>query len=187
MVARSVRFAASWAPRHVSSGTTIIRQQEPAANEIIVLSGCLASSIYDPDGNEICVGLHVGPCVVAPTIARTRDGASRVAIEAITHASIVQIDAAKLTDLMIASEPLRTWANAILRAELGHKADREWCLAALGGADRLGWFRDRFPGYEDIFSHARIASFLGMTPVTLSRLRRKDRQSAPPPPGGTGR
>lgn len=77
----------------------------------------------------------------------------------------------RLTDLMLGSEPIRNWANGVLRDALSEKAEREWCLAALGGAERLTWFRQAFPGYEDIFTHTLIASFLGITPVTLSRLR----------------
>ena len=58
---------------------------------------------------------------------------------------------------------------------LSRKVDREWCLAALKGAERLTWFRQAFPGYEDIFPHTLIASFLGITPVTMSRLRTGDK------------
>ena len=60
-----------------------------------------------------------------------------------------------------------------LREELSRKTEREWCLAALGGADRLEWFRERYPNYEGLFVHHQIASFLGMTPVSFSRLRAK--------------
>jgi len=76
-----------------------------------------------------------------------------------------------LLDRMLRSSEIRDWANAILRDELSRKTDREWCLAALGGADRLAWFRDHYPDHEALFSHGLIASFLRMTPVTLSRLR----------------
>lgn len=59
---------------------------------------------------------------------------------------------------MVSSEPIRRWANAVLRDALSKKAEREWCLAAIGGAERLNWFRQSFPGYEDTFTHSLIAS-----------------------------
>jgi len=171
----ATRFASKWASKRVRRGAQIVRQEEPEANEFIVLEGCCASRINDAEGNEVCVGFHVGPCVVTPNIARTRDGVSLVSIEAMTDAVVAQLDSNILIDLMITSEPVRDWANGVLRAELGRKADREWCLAALGGSDRLSWFRDRFPGYEKRFTHSLIASFLGVTPVTMSRLRNNER------------
>ena len=37
---------------------------------------------------------------------------------------------------------------------------------------RYQWFLEAYPGFIDKVSNKHIASFLGMTPVTLSRLRR---------------
>lgn len=172
--ARAQRLASEWTPGLVAKGARLAQQGQPENREFIILDGCAASRIYDPDGNAACVGLYVGPCVVTPNIARTRDGMSLVSIEASTDTLVTQMESDVLTDLMIGSEPVRNWANGVLRAELARKSDREWCLAALGGADRLAWFRMRYPGYEQIFVHALIASFLAMTPVTLSRLRSND-------------
>ena len=164
-------FAAKWALTQVAAKAQIVRQEQLGTDEIIVLDGHFASTICDPDGKEVCVGFYVGPCVVTPNIARTRAGLSLVSIAATTDAKIARIDSGLLTQLMISSEPIRNWANGALRGALSQKADREWCLAALVGSDRLAWFRETYPGYENIFNHALIASFLGVTPVTLSRLR----------------
>ena len=165
-------FVAEWSTSQVAAKAHIVRQEDPHADEIIVLDGHLVSTISDPDGKEVCVGFHAGPCVVTPNIARTRAGQSLVFMTATTDARIARMSNDALTGLMISSEPIRNWANDILREALSQKADREWCLAALGGADRLAWFRAAFPDFEDIFSHTLIASYLGVTPVTLSRLRR---------------
>lgn len=174
-VACAEGFAAHWTPMRLSKGAHVNRQGDSERNEYIVLNGCLASSICDRDGKEVCVGFFVGPCVVAPNIARTREGMSLVSIAATTDASLVRIDTDLLSDLMLSTQPIRHWANAVLRDALAEKAEREWCLAALGGADRLIWFRQAFPGFESKFAHSLIASFLGVTPVTLSRLRARDK------------
>jgi hypothetical protein len=139
--------------------------------ERIILDGRVTSQISDPEGSGVCVGFHTGPCVVTPNVARTRDGISLVSLDGSAEALVAQLDSRTLIEHMLASVPIRDWANGILQLELGRKADREWCLAALGGSDRLSWFRERYPGYEATFNHGLIASFFGVTPVTLSRLR----------------
>lgn len=168
-------FASDWQRMRLNKGAHLTRQEQPDTDEFILLEGCLAGSICDKEGKEVCVCFCVGPCVVTPNIARTRDGVSLVSIAATTDAALVRIDSDLLSNLMISSRPIRNWANSILRDALSKKAEREWCLAALGGAERLNWFRQAFPGYEAIFTHSLIASFLGITPVTMSRLRASDR------------
>lgn len=171
--ALAAQFAQLWTPKRVKKGASIVEQGAHAADEIILLEGKAAARIFDAEGGDVCVGLFVGPCVVTPNIARTGAGRSLVSLEAITDVLIVRTGSAALTEAMISSEAVRDWGNGVLRDELARKGDREWCLAALAGADRLAWFRERYPGYEAIFPHFLIASFLGVTPVTLSRLRTK--------------
>ena len=170
-------FTFDWTRKNLRKGAYLSQQGQGEADEFILLGGCLASSICDQEGKEICVGMYVGPCVVTPNIARTRNGLSLVSITATTDVSIARLDSNLLSERMISSEPVRNWANGILREALGRKVEREWCLAALGGAERLNWFRKTYPDYENIFTHSLIASFLGITPVTLSRLRSSERQS----------
>ena len=168
-------FASRWQRKRVNKGAHLSRQEQPETKKFILLDGCLASSICDQEGKEVCVGFYMGPCVVTPHNARTRGGLSLVSIVATTDATHAWLDTEQLTDSMLSSEPIRNWAKAALRDAFNKKAEREWCLAALGGAERLNWFRQSFPGYEDIFTHSSIASFLGVTPVTMSHLRASDR------------
>ena len=168
-------FASDWKRKPLNKGAYLTRQEQPETDEFALLEGCMVSSICDQDGKEVSVGFYVGPCVVTPNIARTRDGVSLVSIVATTDTLLARIDSDLLSSRMISSEPVRNWANGVLRDALSRKVEREWCLAALKGAERLIWFRQAFPGYEDIFPHMLIASFLGITPVTMSRLRTGDK------------
>lgn len=176
--ATAAKFAAAWTVEYVEKGRRIAVQGEPDLLEHIILDGRATSQITDPQGRAVCVGFHAGPCVVAPNVARTRNGISRVSLDVNADALVAQLCSNTLTEFMLESEPIREWANGILQQELALKADREWCLAALGGADRLSWFRKEFPRHEGLFGHYLIASFLGVTPVTLSRLRGAERDSA---------
>ena len=46
--------------------------------------------------------------------------------------------------------------------------------------ERYQWFLQTYPALADRVSNKYIASFLGLTPVTLSRLRRALREQAAP-------
>jgi CRP-like cAMP-binding protein len=160
-----------WRMRLVPKGQVLVRQGDITTDEFIVLNGKAISHISDSDGRGVCVGLYGNPGIITPHVARTRNTISLVSIEATQDLTIASLGADRLASLMLQSNEIRDWANGVLREELARKTDREWCLAALTGRDRLLWLRDRYPDHETLFSHGNIASFLGMTPVTLSRLR----------------
>ncbi len=152
----------------------LARQGEPDAMEYILLSGKVVSLIGDADGREVCVGFFVGPCVITPNLARAADGKSLVNLRLESDGQVASVSAAALLELMRGSSAIEEWANAVLRAELERKTSREWGLAALKAKERLEWFRSLYPDHETLFNHSQISSFLGMTPVTLSRLRNSD-------------
>ena len=164
-------LAQSWHVAAVKRGSTISMQGEPSTQELIILDGRAVGQIISDDGHEVCVGLYDSPTVVTPHIARSKDGLALASIVATRDGLVASMPSDALTQMMLSSVPVRDWANAVLQHELAHKAEREWALAALPGRKRLSWFRQAYPGFEDKFSHGLIASFLGITPVTFSRLR----------------
>ncbi len=149
----------------------LARQGEPDAMEYILFSGKVVSLIGDADGREMCVGFYVGPCVITPNLARAADSKSLVSLKLESDGQAASVSAAALLELMRGSSAIEAWANAVLRDELARKTAREWSLAALKAKERLEWFRKQYPDHETLFNHSQISSFLGMTPVTLSRLR----------------
>jgi CRP-like cAMP-binding protein len=173
--AAAAGFAADWKVGRVMAGALLCRQGEPDRGEYLLLNGKATLTIGDTEGGLVCVGLFDSPCVITPNLARTRDGDAFATLEITEEALIAQMDTEALTERMLSSEEIRNWANAVLRQEIQRKADREWALASLGGAGRLAWFRTNYPEYENSFAHGLIASFLGMTPVSLSRLRKETR------------
>lgn len=157
----------------LSNAFSMSNQGERDENEYILLWGRARSLVTDADGNEESLNLYAAPIVITPNMARTSGDCSLVDIEVLDDSVLAAISAARLMDLMVNCESIREWGNTQMREELTRKVGREWCLAALSAPQRLEWFRKSHPGYEDLFARFHIASYLGMTSVTLSKARNR--------------
>ena len=153
------------------SGQFIVLEGDEAQLEFIVLRGIVKSGVTTADGQDVTLNFYPSPAVVSPAITRYAEGKSRVHIQALTDARVAWFPADTLVNCMLASPSVQRWGDSILRSDLVKRADKEWALAALSGKERLASFRQQFPNLENEISHGPIASYLGVTPVTLSRLR----------------
>jgi CRP-like cAMP-binding protein len=73
---------------------------------------------------------------------------------------------------MINHIDIREFGNMLLQNELLAKVEKEIALASLNGRERLILFREKYHFLENLISHVDIASYLGITNISLSRLRR---------------
>ncbi len=140
-------------------------------HEYFLLEGLLRSLILDEKGNETTVAFHSAPCVITPCIARTEYSKSLVSCEAIQTSRIVRFSENDLVELMRKDENASRWGNRVMQIELVRRSQREWYLAAESGAQRLERFEKEHPDIASVVSAKIIATYLGITPVTLSRLR----------------
>jgi len=81
------------------------------------------------------------------------------------------MNAFNFEELMINNLEIRRFGNTVLRNELTRKVDREIGLASLSAKERLLKFREEYPLLENLIPHTHIASYLGITNISLSRLR----------------
>lgn len=165
------RLEAIFSLSDVKSAQRICVQGQGDENEYLLFQGRARSCLIDAEGREVSLSFYLAPMVITPNIARTKQGISLVDIEILRPGKIGICNTRALLDLMVEYEGIREWGNGIMRKELQQKVAREWCLSALGAAGRLAWFRENYPDYEKYFTQSQVASHLGMTPVTLSRIR----------------
>ena len=154
-------------------GDALLRAGDSPAIECFVLQGLLRTWVGDAQGRSVTLDFHRGPCALTPSVVRTVQGHSRVHCEAVGEARVVVFDAQSLVEHMPMSASVQCWGDAVLRAELMRRADREWALAALSAQERLLACRAAWPELESLVPHRHLASYLGITPVSLSRLRAK--------------
>ena len=139
--------------------------------ECFVLQGILRSWLGDAEGRAVTLDFYMGPCVMTPAIARTKAGRSRIHCEALTPARVVMFTAESLSHLMVKDAAIARWGDAVLTQELIRRVDRELALATQPAKERLLALRADKPGLEDAVAQHHLASYLGITPVSLSRLR----------------
>jgi CRP-like cAMP-binding protein len=167
-------FASVLAAMHCASheaGDLIVSVGDREPREFFVLGGIVKTFVSDAEGREATLAFHVGPCALTPAIARMAGDRSRVNCMAMTRTRVAGFASAVLMDCMLTNPVIQRWGDTVLRNDLLRRADREWALAALPAAERLLLFRREHPDLEDRVAHHHIASYLGITPVTLSRLR----------------
>ena len=96
-----------------------------------------------------------------------------VYLKAISDLTIGLIEAPLFEQLMVEDLSIRNFGNAVLREELRGKVEKEIGLASLPAKERLAILRQKYPGIENHVPHTDIASYLGITNISLSRLRKE--------------
>jgi len=160
----------------VAPHTLLLRSAIPNELEYFVVNGILRTYVVSVDGVDTTLGFHVGPCVYTPSIARSMEGVSLVSCEALEVSEVVRFKSHDLISLMMQDRQVQAWGDSVLRAELIKRTWREYMLATMPGKERLAEFRKNFPDLEQRVSHPAIASYLGMSAVSLSRLRGQQAQ-----------
>jgi len=144
---------------------------EQGAAEYFLLQGIVRTYVLSPAGEEVTMGFFVAPCALTPSIARDLDNVSQLSCDALTPTTVARLDGQLLIQSMMQNQLMQLWGDTVMRLELTRKMQRELSLATHTAKQRLDEFRTLYPALEDQITHSMIASYLGMTPVTLSRLR----------------
>jgi len=126
------------------------------------------------EGEEITLYFYEDNSIFPPYITRTENGKSLLYCEALTDCTFAKMDAKDFEALMIANLEIREFGNSVLRQELVNKVHKEIRMTSWTAKERLEQFRRDFSMLENRIPHPMIASYLGITNVSLSRLRKQD-------------
>ncbi len=146
----------------------------------VVLSGVLREVFIDADGEERTFSFEGDLVSSWSDVLAQRP--SRTRIEALSDAEVQLYDVASIRALEPAAPDLRHVLRLIAESLYLRKADREFELLTLSASQRYDALLARLPLIEERVQLQHIASYLGITPVYLSRLRRRRRALRTPSP-----
>lgn len=153
-------------------GETFIQKNRQNEKEYFILSGVCKSYLMNPEGDEITISLFTENSILSPYQIRTPKNISNLYFKALTNLELASINAKEFEKLMIGNVEIRNFANTVLQNELISKVEKEIGLASLTAKERLIEFRNKYRILENIIPHTDIASYLGITNISLSRLRK---------------
>lgn len=167
------QLAAICIEQQSNKGSFLHRPNETDDSEYILLQGIARTFLLNTEGEEITLSFFENNTVLPPFVTRTANGKSLLHCEAISDCVFVKIGAKAFESLMIANLEIREFGNTVLRQELLHKVNKEIRMASWSARERLDQFRKDFEMLENKIPHPMIASYLGITNVSLSRLRKQ--------------
>lgn len=157
----------------LARGETFLRAGDVATMCGTLLSGVLREHYPLDDGREVTRGF-AGPGDGVGSLSDLIIGEpSRSSIVAETDARVAVMPWATLREL---ARTVPAWTRFLARITEQlylRKAEREYELLALDAAERYRRFRVRYAALEDRIPLRAVASYIGITPEHLSRLRRR--------------
>ncbi len=154
-------------------GDMFIDRGKKNNKEYFVYEGVCRSFLLSPEGEEVTISYFLEGGVLSPNKTRTANQISHLNFQALTKLTVASLNADKFEQLMINYIDIREFGNMVLQIELLSKVEKEIGLASLNAKERLILFREKYHFLENLISHVDIASYLGITNISLSRLRKE--------------
>ncbi len=161
--------------RVLEKGAYFVRAGERTDKAAFLARGWLRYFYVDAEGREFIRYFCDGNDFVAALPALISRAPSAYSIQALTPSTLVEF---RYEDWLALVAEAPAWAlihaaiqaRALVRAE-----ERERSLVLDDAATRYRRFLEEFPGAEETLRQYDVASYLGISPASLSRLRGKKR------------
>lgn len=135
---------------------------------MILFSGLIRHYYVDIDGNDITRFFSMEGDIIGGISI----GDNPFAREAVEDCEMLVIDSIKFMEIVNSDIDLLKLFNKVLLKGLDYKIYRESSFLMLSATERYINFKRMYPGLEKRVNQMHIASYLGITPVSLSRIRK---------------
>lgn len=138
-----------------------------------IVDGCVRLFIIDNQGEEINIGFGYSKTFITSFQSFIDEKPSMLSIETILATNLIYITKRDLTKLISENKEIANWYQSILEATLSGHIRRQVELLTLNPTERYEAFIKRSGHLINSIPLKQIASYLMMTPETLSRIRAK--------------
>lgn len=126
---------------------------------------------FNSDGNEYNKTFFIPGTFPTAITALITGKPSLLSFQALTDCSLISFSFSAFKDLFEIHRSLETLMLRIMEAEWIKKEKHDILMVTEDATTRYREFKKDFPGLEQLIPQYHIASYLGITPIQLSRIR----------------
>ncbi len=158
-------------PIEFSKGDTIFKVQEKVKDAVIIRKGIAKTYYTTRQGKEFIKIFLTDGQIVSSYLENISGVPSRTHSKAVTDISALSIPFDTLMQILDSSPAFIQLHLRMVQMFYAMKERREYELLTLDAAQRYQHFLQEYGQYASQIPNMSIASYLGITPVSLSRLR----------------
>ncbi|MBO9151527.1 Crp/Fnr family transcriptional regulator [Chitinophaga sp. GCM10012297] len=160
-------------PKHLKKKQYLLRQGSVCRYHTFVCSGCLRSYRIDDEGCEHIIGLSPANYWVSDPVSLLGGSPSNDFIDALEDSTVIQLSTNSFKTLMENIPGFNEVNNKIIKDDYNVARDRIYMMLSLQAEERYRQFIRSFPNLHDRIPMYVIASYLGVSRETLTRIRSK--------------
>lgn len=169
-----LRFVATVAKTiSVEEGEYFLRADDVPAYIGFVARGLLRIFHVGSNGVEFTTQFFVAHSVAASYADFLERRPTRYFVQALEDSVLLALDLPTYTELLSRHVCWQILARKVVEDMFSRKLDREIDLLSRDAEERYTRFLTEYPGLEPRLKQYHVASYLGISPVSLSRIRRR--------------
>ena len=168
-----------WTRRELRRGAFFQRDGEITTHGGFVVRGCFRTYVIDANGGESIVHFSPERSFIGDITSAVTGTPTLYAVDAIESSTILAIDLASFNAMLERFPDLARGYRLGLQRSQGAQQRRIAMSMSASAEERYHDFVTRHAALAARVPKRMLASYLGMTPETLSRIRRARRRDAP--------
>ena len=159
--------------RHVDKKQELYRAGRPNLHHYFVVRGCLQMYFITQRGVESTLQFAITDWWMTDYLAWRGGERSEFSIQAVEDSVVLEINKEQQTTLLRRHPVLETYFRKVYEIAYGAALQRIKYMANWSKEEIYFYFRDAHPEFTRNVPQYLLASYLGLTPEYLSKLRRK--------------
>lgn len=149
-----------------------INANETASKIAFLESGLVRAYFISKEGKEYNKQFFVAPSTIGAYTSLLTDTPNQIPQQAMTDCVIWTLKYSEITGRYDTCPDLERLARKMAEHYFLQKEKKELEIVLLNATERYKIFQKEFPGIEQYMAQYHVASYLGITPIQLSRIRR---------------